>query len=83
MYIKVRARVTESDVCPCEKEQWLILFCIGCLKLVTQPETPLVLQLKPHHCLTESTAVWADYAQSCPYASEQLTLIKELISKWS
>lgn len=68
---KHEARVAESDVCPCEKEEWLILFGIGRLKLIAQPEPPLVLQLKPHHCLTESTAVWADYAQSRPYVSEK------------
>lgn len=59
-------KVTESDVCPSEKKEWLILFGIGCLELIAQPKPPLILQLKPHHCLTEGTAVWADYTQSRP-----------------
>lgn len=58
-------------MCPCEKEEWLILFGISRLKLIAQTEPPLVFQLQPHDCLTQSTAVWADYAQSCPYVSER------------
>lgn len=55
--------VFPSDVFPSQKEERSVLPGVGSLKLVAEPEPPLLLELQPAHRLPQRAAIGTDDAQ--------------------
>lgn len=60
---------SDSNVAASQKVEGPVLAAVGCLKLITQTELPLVLQFQPDNGLTQGTSILADHAESgtCGY----------------
>lgn len=65
--------VTGSNMAASQKVEGPILTAVGSLKLVPQPELPLVLQLQSDDGLTEGASVLADYTEggTCEHSQSQ------------
>lgn len=49
-----------SYVCSSQKEERPVLLGIGCLEFITEPESPLLLELQPSHCLPQGATIGTD-----------------------
>lgn len=59
--------MSPSDVPSGQKEERPVFLGVGGLELITQPELPLIFQLKADNCLAERVPVLTDHTQGGTY----------------
>lgn len=61
----------QSDVFSCQEEERSILFGVGSLEFITEPEPPLLLQFQPAHRLPQRATISTDDTQSRTYRRQR------------